>query len=97
MIYAWPDRQHLSEFWGAEADALVVIEWGVDETSEWIEDTNPVRLLHGRTIQPSESEAPADTTNLPGGADRSSRALPRAPLAMTRGSSGMKKTSSGPT
>src|SRR3546814_2306053 len=35
VIYAWPDRQHLNDLWGVDADALVVIEWRSEEhTSE---------------------------------------------------------------
>ena len=70
VIYAWPDRQHLNDLWGVEADALVVIEWGTEETSEWIEDANPVRLLRGRTIQPSAAEAPLEVASLPHDVDQ---------------------------
>lgn len=57
VIHAWPDRQHLNDLWGADPDALVVIEWGEAETATWIEDARPVRLLPGRTVQPVESES----------------------------------------
>lgn len=70
VVYAWPDRQHLNDLWGVEADALVVIEWGTEETSEWIEDANPVRLLRGRTIQPSAAEAPLKVASLPHDVDQ---------------------------
>lgn len=50
VVYAWPDRQHLNDLWGVEADALVVIEWGVPETAEWVQDANPIRLLPNETI-----------------------------------------------
>ncbi|TYL50442.1 hypothetical protein [Agromyces mariniharenae] len=45
VLYAWPDRKHLNDLWGSEADALVVIEWNTQETAEWIADTNPMQLL----------------------------------------------------
>lgn len=70
VIYAWPDRQHLNDLWGVEADALVVIEWGAEETSEWIEAANPVRLLRGRTIQPSAAGAPPTVASLPHDVDQ---------------------------
>lgn len=57
VLYAWPDREHLNELWGVEADALVVLEWGAAETASWIEDANPSRLLPSATVPPS-TEAP---------------------------------------
>lgn len=57
VLHAWPDRKHLNDLWGSEADALVVIEWNEQETAEWIADTNPIQLLpHG--VAPA-STAPA--------------------------------------
>lgn len=53
VLFAWPDRQRLNDLWGVEADALAVIEWGETETATWVEDVRPVRLLPGRTVQPS--------------------------------------------
>lgn len=41
VLDAWPDRTHLNELWDVDAEALVVIEWNEDETTEWIEDANP--------------------------------------------------------
>lgn len=63
VLYAWPDRQHLNDLWGVDADALVVIEWGEAETATWVEDAKPVRLLPGRTTHPapeSDDEAAAE-------------------------------------
>ncbi|WP_300082021.1 hypothetical protein [Propioniciclava sp.] len=71
VIHAWPDRQHLNDLWGVDADALVVIEWGKAETAEWIEDSNPVRLLRGRTVQQSsDPESEAETAPLPEDVDQ---------------------------
>lgn len=53
VVYAWPDRQHLNDLWGAHADAVVVIEWGTAETATWLEVAQPVRLLPGQTPQPA--------------------------------------------
>ncbi|MGP5727286.1 hypothetical protein ACTXOR_16070 [Arthrobacter rhombi] len=53
VIYAWPDRQHLNDLWGSQADAIVVIEWGTAETATWLEDAHPVRLLPAQTPQPA--------------------------------------------
>lgn len=52
VIYAWPDRQHLNDLWGSQADAIVVIEWGSTETAAWLQDAQPVRLLPDHTPQP---------------------------------------------
>lgn len=59
VLYAWPDRKRLNEVWNVEADAIAVIEWGVEETAEWLADVNPIQLLPGETIEPS---APARVT-----------------------------------
>lgn len=53
VVYAWPDRQHLNDLWGSQADAIVVIEWGTAETATWLEAAQPVRLLPGQTPQPA--------------------------------------------
>lgn len=53
VIYAWPDRQHLNDLWGSQADAIVVIEWGAAETANWLEDAHPVRLLPGQILKPA--------------------------------------------
>lgn len=55
VIYAWPDRQHLNDLWGALADALAVIQWGALNTATWIEDAQPVRLLPEQTLQPAST------------------------------------------
>jgi hypothetical protein len=64
VLHAWPDRQHLNDLWGVDADALVVIEWGKAETAGWIEDANPVRLLRGRIVQPSTSPMSGPASHL---------------------------------
>lgn len=70
VLHAWPDRQHLNDLWGIDADALVVIEWGEAETAEWIEDANPIRLLRGRTIQPPSADGAGEAPErLPNGVD----------------------------
>ena len=53
VVYAWPDRQHLNDLWGVDADALVILEWGEAETTAWIEGARPIRLLPDETVQPS--------------------------------------------
>jgi hypothetical protein len=50
VLAAWPDRQRLNDLWNADADAISVIEWGIDETAKWIEDLNPIQLLPGETM-----------------------------------------------
>jgi hypothetical protein len=52
VVFAWPDRKHLNDLWDTHADALVIIEWGEEETAEWIEDAAPVQLLPGSTVYP---------------------------------------------
>lgn len=57
VLFAWPDRKGLNDVWAAEADALVVIEWNEDETSEWREDARPVELWPGETSDPGPKPA----------------------------------------
>lgn len=45
VLYAWPDRQHLDDLWRCGADAIAVIEWSEQATSEWITDAKPVQLF----------------------------------------------------
>lgn len=68
VLYAWPDHKHLNDVWNAEADAIAVIEWNVEETAEWLEDVNPVQLLPGQTIEPAPRRRPAPVP-LPNGVD----------------------------
>lgn len=68
VLYAWPDRQHLNDLWNADADAIVVIEWRVVETAEWIEYVNPIQLFPGETIDPSP-RAEITLEPLPNGVD----------------------------
>lgn len=58
VLHAWPDRDQLNQLWGVPLAALVVLEWAPEQTAEWIEDANPVRLLPDRTIAPSTASAP---------------------------------------
>ncbi|GLY58535.1 MAG: hypothetical protein ACTIME_11365 [Cellulosimicrobium funkei] len=60
-VYAWPDRKHLHDLWGVEADALAVIEWNEEETAEWVGDGNPVQLFQGRTVQATSAAQAMDT------------------------------------
>lgn len=70
VIYAWPDRQHLNDLWGSGADALAVIEWNESETAQWIDDANPVQLLHGRAIPTPPADNTAEAQDpLPNGVD----------------------------
>lgn len=70
VLYAWPDRKHLNDLWGIDAQALVVIEWNEDETAEWVEDANPVQLLSGTTLEPIPREVePGAREPLPNGVD----------------------------
>ncbi|MDV8078231.1 hypothetical protein R4P47_16840 [Rhodococcus sp. IEGM 1370] len=49
-------------------DAIAVIEWGTEETAEWIEDVNPIQLLPGQTILPTPRD-PEELEPLPNGVD----------------------------
>lgn len=68
VLYAWPDRERLNHLWNVEADALAVIEWGTEETVEWIEDVNPIQLLPAQTIMPTP-RGPKELEPLPNGVD----------------------------
>ena len=52
VLYAWPDRQHLDDLWQCGADAIAVIEWNEQATTEWIADAKPVQLLREQTVEP---------------------------------------------
>lgn len=67
VVYCWPDRQHLNDLWGVDADALVVVEWNEHESSEWINDANPIRLGGSETTQPSSEFEMTASERLPGG------------------------------
>lgn len=69
VVYAWPDRLHLNDVWGAEADALVVIEWNENQTAEWIADARPIQLLAEGNVQPPEQEGSETLEPLPNGID----------------------------
>lgn len=69
VVYAWPDRKHLNDVWGAEADAVVVIEWNEHETAEWITDARPIQLLTEGTVLPTEQPEPEAQEPLPNGID----------------------------
>jgi len=69
VIYAWPDRKHLNDVWGAQADALVVIEWNETETAEWIADARPIQLLAEGVSQAPEQEGSGALAPLPNGID----------------------------
>lgn len=68
VLYAWPDRKRLNEIWNGAADAIAVIEWGVQETAEWIEDVNPVQLYPGEMVEPTV-RTHSDIDHLPNGVD----------------------------
>lgn len=68
VLYAWPDREHLNDLWNSDADAIAVIEWGVEETAEWIDDVNPIQLFPGETVKPA-TRGNAVPQPLPNGVD----------------------------
>ena len=63
-----PTVERLNEVWNVDADAIAVIEWGVEETAEWLEDVNPVQLLPGQIIESSPRQRVA-LEPLPNGVD----------------------------
>lgn len=68
VLSAWPDREHLNQLWNVEADAIAVIEWGTEETAEWIDDVNPIQLFPNETIASSPC-ARTELEPLPNGVD----------------------------
>lgn len=68
VVYAWPDHGRLNHLWNVEADAIAVIEWGTEDTAEWIEDVNPIQLLPKQTIMPTP-RGPEKLEPLPNGVD----------------------------
>lgn len=70
VLFAWPDRKHLNELWGADVDALAVIEWNENETEEWIKDARPIQLYADHDIEPEVLTSQAVVTEpLPNGVD----------------------------
>jgi len=69
VLSAWPDRKHLNDVWGIEADAVVVIEWNMQETAEWIEDSSPIQLLPDQTVAPFERKQSRSLEQLRNGVD----------------------------
>lgn len=68
VLYAWPDRQHLNDLWGCQADAIAVIEWNEQEADEWIADAMPMQLFANQTVAPSRSvESKSPLEPLPNG------------------------------
>lgn len=66
VLHAWPNSQRLNELWSIEIDALAVIEWGEQETADWIDRANPVQLFDGHSIEPaSESTTGQSSCNSP--------------------------------
>lgn len=71
VLYAWPDRKHLNDLWGVDANALAVIEWIECDTADWIEDARPVQLFDGRAAELRLAHgSPESRVTLPDGVDR---------------------------
>ncbi|MDO4058031.1 hypothetical protein QKG53_14505 [Clavibacter michiganensis] len=64
VLHAWPDTQRLNAMWGVDADALVVIEWGLAETAEWVEDSNALLLRPGQVLTQVADEHASSTAGL---------------------------------
>ena len=56
VLHAWPDRKHFNDVWEAKADALVVIEWNTNESTEWIADSNPLQLFPEGSVTPDPQQ-----------------------------------------
>jgi hypothetical protein len=67
VLYAWPGRKRLNRIWNSDADAIAVIEWNINDTAEWIEDTAPVQLFPGQIVTPQRREEKLEP--LPNGVD----------------------------
>lgn len=70
VLMAWPDRKHLNDLWGVGVDALVVIEFGKRETTEWISVAHPIELFKAHTEQSAAiAQEIGLVTPLPNGVD----------------------------
>ena len=51
VLYAWPNRERLSNLWHSQLDALAVIEWGEDK--DWMTIAKPIILLPNKIVEPT--------------------------------------------
>lgn len=54
VLYAWPNRERLSNLWNSQLDALAVIEWNEDK--DWMTITKPIILLPNKIVEPTATD-----------------------------------------
>lgn len=54
ILYAWPNRERLSNLWHSQLDALAVIEWGEDK--DWMTIAKPIILLPNKIVEPTATD-----------------------------------------
>ena len=54
VLYAWPNRERLSNLWHSQLDALAVIECGEDK--DWMTITKPIILLPNKIVEPTATD-----------------------------------------
>ena len=54
ILYAWPNRERLSNLWHSQLDALAVIEWCEDK--DWMTIAKPIILLPNKIVEPTATD-----------------------------------------
>lgn len=55
VLYAFPNRERLSNLWNSQLDALAVIEWGEDK--DWMTIAKPIILLpNNKIVEPTATD-----------------------------------------
>lgn len=54
VLYAFPNRERLSNLWNSQLDALAVIEWNEDK--DWMMIAKPIILLPNKIVKPTATD-----------------------------------------
>ncbi|MFU0524794.1 hypothetical protein ACMZ8M_04170 [Gardnerella pickettii] len=54
ILYAFPNRERLSNLWNSQLNALAVIEWNEDK--DWMTIAKPIILLPNKIVEPTATD-----------------------------------------
>lgn len=54
ILYAFPNRERLSNLWNSQLDALAVLEWCEDK--DWMTIAKPIILLPNKIVEPTSTD-----------------------------------------
>lgn len=54
VLYAFPNRERLSNLWNSQLNALAVIEWNEDK--DWMTIAKPIILLPNKIVEPTATD-----------------------------------------